>query len=166
MFHRRAFTLIELLVVIAVIGILVGMLLPAVQSVRETARRTECANRLRQQQIAVLNYESALERFPNGWTAEDSDTTSGWAWGFHILPFLEQATAQDLVARNSIVLDEVNEDALTTPLQVFLCPSSTHDSATFELDTNATNSGHVELSRSHYVGCVGGAVEGDDLNSL
>ena len=62
--QRQGFTLVELLVVIAIVGILIGMLLPAVQMVREAARRTQCANNLRQISIAVHNYESALQRFP------------------------------------------------------------------------------------------------------
>ena len=64
--RRHGFTLVELLVVIAIIGILIGMLLPAVQQVRESARRTQCSNNIRQLSLGVLNYESAHSHFPAG----------------------------------------------------------------------------------------------------
>lgn len=121
---RSAFTLVELLVVIAIIGILIGMLLPAVQMVRESARRVQCANQLKQQCLALLNYESAHQHFPSGF-----EHPSMTMWSGKILPFLEQQNLYD-----SLTLDgpwtvssgatQANLDAQSTILAVFRCPSA------------------------------------------
>ena len=96
---RQGFTLVELLVVIAIIGILIGMLLPAVQQVREAARRTDCMNRMRQLGLACHNFESAHMAFPsaggvvNQWFAEQNRPLRGFencSWMYQILPFIEQ----------------------------------------------------------------------------
>ncbi len=98
---RRAFTLIELLVVIAIIGILVALLLPAVQAAREAARRTECKNHLRQLGLATLNYESTFKRLPASAVVNlgVTETANNGSWGVHgrILHFLEQANLYDQV---------------------------------------------------------------------
>ena len=100
--RKSGFTLVELLVVIAIIGILIGMLLPAVQQVREAARRTTCMNNLRQIALATLNYESAYQKFPKAWNGGDDydaqvaglrASTTGHQWGgmlVAVLPFMEQ----------------------------------------------------------------------------
>jgi prepilin-type N-terminal cleavage/methylation domain-containing protein len=82
---RRAFTLVELLVVIAIIGVLVALLLPAVQAARESSRRTQCANNLRQLALAVHNFSSAKKVFPNG-----AASFLGGTWSLQVLPYLEE----------------------------------------------------------------------------
>ncbi|MEO1130479.1 MAG: DUF1559 domain-containing protein, partial [Planctomycetota bacterium] len=76
----RGFTLVELLVVIAIIGILVALLLPAVQSARESARRTQCKNHIKNQTLAILTSESAMQELPSGWDGR------GFGWNYFILP--------------------------------------------------------------------------------
>jgi prepilin-type N-terminal cleavage/methylation domain-containing protein/prepilin-type processing-associated H-X9-DG protein len=96
---RQAFTLVELLVVISIIGILVGMLLPAVQQVREAARRTSCLNSLRQLSIGCQNFEASNTYFPSG-----AKMGQGAGWSAHILKFIEQTAVGDkvdLADRNS-----------------------------------------------------------------
>ena len=125
-----AFTLVELLVVIAIIGILIGMLLPAVQSVREAARRTQCANNCRQIGLAALNFESANMRFPSGWetsVANDPLATPGWGWGARLLPFMEQTNVENQIDFNVAITDPVNSSIIQTEMEVFLCPSDPAD---------------------------------------
>ncbi len=99
--RRRAFTLVELLVVIAIIGVLVALLLPAVQAAREAARRSQCTNNLKQMGLALQNHVSALGVFPQGGTDpwHDEGTTKfdkGYGWMVQILPYVENATLRDI----------------------------------------------------------------------
>ena len=104
-FRRKAFTLVELLVVIAIIGILIAMLLPAVQAVREAARNTQCKNNIKQIALAAMNYESSNGRFPPGLLGEainsQTDTNDGSAQELgilvHLLPFIEANNVADLI---------------------------------------------------------------------
>lgn len=127
----RAFTLVELLVVIAIIGILVALLLPAIQAAREAARRTQCSNNLRQLGLAMQNYHDSLGRFPPGFMAINNAGTvsGGWAWGVFLMPFLEQSPLQAELSPTKYTLSEVITDPELLPmlqmkLTMFTCPSS------------------------------------------
>ncbi|GIW92533.1 MAG: hypothetical protein KatS3mg110_0574 [Pirellulaceae bacterium] len=96
-FRRKGFTLVELLVVIAIIGILVSLLLPAVQAAREASRRMACSNNLKQLALAVHNYHDTYKVFPPGGITPGPccSTPSAGTWTLFILPFLEQQTVAD-----------------------------------------------------------------------
>ncbi len=130
---KKAFTLVELLVVIAIIGMLVGLLLPAVQQAREAARQMQCSNNLKQIGLASLNYESANKCLPSaGWMggwAGDADRGFGkhqpGGWTFSLLPFLEQNALFQSTSNNNRSTPAKAEitRANQTPLTVFHCPS-------------------------------------------
>ena len=124
--HLRAgLTLVELLVVIAIIGILIGMLLPAVNSVREAARRVSCQNNVRQVALAVLNYASAHnDNLPALWQTPHPDPWENFCWRIDLLPYLEQSTVDDLIGDNPLPLEPENRDAVSEVLAIFQCPST------------------------------------------
>lgn len=123
---HNGFTLTELLAVIAIIGILIGLLLPAVQRVRESARRTDCSNSLRQLGMAILNFESARQRFPPG-----TEIGYGTSWTTHVLPHCEQGglyATLDLTDKGPEFDDywdnsDANEAACSVAVGLFKCPS-------------------------------------------
>ena len=116
---RRAFTLIELLVVIAIIAILIGLLLPAVQKVREAANRLKCENNFKQLGLAMHNYESSYQEFPQG-RNQYPKVVSAPA---RLLAFVEQENLQRLVNYDSTMADPQNVAASKTRIALFVCPS-------------------------------------------
>ncbi len=133
---RKGFTLIELLVVIAIIAVLIGLLMPAIQKVREAANRISCANNLKQIGVALHNYHDVNGRFPPGWVESDptiptgfpvgpKNPNTGFGWGAHLLPHLEQNNLHDQLDMRKSLLDARNAALASTPLKIFQCPSDT-----------------------------------------
>lgn len=168
------FTLVELLVVIAIIGILVGLLLPAVQQVREAARRTTCANSMRQMALAAANYESAHMHFPNGirtrnFNPNDESSVStalaehGLNFTAIMLPFLEQEVQWDSLDRLIEIHGIIRwweggggTDHAQTIIPVFICPSC----PLTEVNTVRSNN----HAKSNYVGVCGNVLVTDLQN--
>ena len=172
----RGFTLVELLVVIAIIGILVALLLPAVQAAREAARRTECTNKLKQIGLAMHNFHDAQGHLPPGYTStptsdgsvpagesidsETWDATPGWGWGTHILPYMEESTLYDQIDLDEAITHPDHEIVIAQKITSYLCPSATGGDEAFEVtnesgDALSANGASVFLGRSHYVASHG-----------
>jgi len=133
--RNSGFTLVELLVVIAIIGILVALLLPAIQAAREAARRTQCVNNLKQIGLALQNHHDVYKRLPPGGAADQppfgkaGTTGSGWgsSWLVYILPFIEESTiAAAWVYNGQSGVFNATNNALTkdNPMSGYRCPSS------------------------------------------
>ncbi len=131
--HRNAFTLVELLVVIAIIGILVALLLPAIQAAREAARRTECQNHLKQVGIALQTYHDTQQSFPMG---RDKPNQFGVSWAFRLLPQIEETAIYAAFNKAARVDDPANEKAMRTPIEVYACPSRRKAAADRNFDNN------------------------------
>ena len=158
--RRRAFTLIELLVVIAIIAVLIALLLPAVQQAREAARRSQCINNQKQLGLALHNYHDTFNVFPPGWIGvkgggPNTDGPSGFAWGSHLLPYLDQAPLYHQINFNLSCVDPANAVARQTVLRVFRCPSDP-STDTWQLREEANPANILAtLPTANYVGNFG-----------
>jgi prepilin-type N-terminal cleavage/methylation domain-containing protein/prepilin-type processing-associated H-X9-DG protein len=131
---RAAFTLIELLVVIAIVGVLMGLLLPAVQKVRESAARAQCVNNLHQIALALHDYHDAQQSLPPGYFAAlpyvdgATDTAPGWGWAAFVLPYLEQGP---LFGQLNFTQPIPNSPAIQAVVKLYLCPSDQYPPGAF-----------------------------------
>jgi prepilin-type N-terminal cleavage/methylation domain-containing protein/prepilin-type processing-associated H-X9-DG protein len=143
-----AFTLVELLVVIAIIGILIALLLPAVQAAREAARRTGCLNNISQLNLGVHNYEFHFENLPPGVTNPSGPIRSEpqgqhVSWTVHIMPYVELSLLYDRFDQSAGAYAPVNSVVRRTEQQIFLCPS----------DPESPKNEDQTVARSSYAGC-------------
>jgi prepilin-type N-terminal cleavage/methylation domain-containing protein/prepilin-type processing-associated H-X9-DG protein len=170
---RKGFTLIELLVVIAIIAILIGLLLPAVQKVREAAARMQCTNNLKQIGLALMNFHEQKKTFPVGQAPNGTDNVQMWGWGAYLLPNLEQGNLHaQLTPRypgstsgqtlNAFLGTAANRPLVQTVLPAFLCPSdgsSTLADSPIDKNFDGASPGNVGTSwfpgKSNYIGVCG-----------
>ena len=131
--QKRGFTLVELLVVIAIIGVLVALLLPAIQAAREAARRNTCKNNLRQVGVAMHNYETSFGHLPPGYeySLGSEGNRLGYSWGARILPFMELDALYNQIDFKKPIYDPGNTIPRTEHLSVLLCPTDTISPANF-----------------------------------
>jgi prepilin-type N-terminal cleavage/methylation domain-containing protein/prepilin-type processing-associated H-X9-DG protein len=150
--QSRAFSLIELLVVIAIIGVLIGLLVPAVQKVREAANRLQCKNNLKQIGLALHSYHDRLKVLPSGYTSRVSagaDLGPGWGWAAHVLDDVEQGNLQRQIRFDLDIGHTLNATQRVYSLPVFLCPSDTSPG------DFATESRVVRVAHANYVAMFG-----------
>ncbi|MCA9205692.1 MAG: DUF1559 domain-containing protein [Planctomycetales bacterium] len=121
---RFGFTLVELLVVIAIIGVLVAMLLPAVQAAREAARRSSCTNNLKQLGLGMHNYHDTFKVFPRNYIPVGGNAWEALSASYSILPFIEQNNLYDSAQPNLKNWSWIRSNVMERPLEVYLCPSS------------------------------------------
>ena len=168
-FRKPAFTLIELLVVIAIIGLLVGLLLPAVQAARESGRRSQCTNNMKQVALALHNYHDANKVLPPSATDSrvDRQAREGWSWIFLVLPFMERNELFDACMNQSAAWRKTNPQWMDTataalaraPIPPLICPTDTVAVLAPEAKYNSLNTWNTYTASKTNYAANGGYLE-------
>ena len=168
--NRSGFTIVELLVVIAIIGMLVALLLPAIQAAREAARRSQCANNLRQIGVALQTYESAHRSLPSGYISEfiagGTDTGPGWGWAALLLNNLEESSLSALVRFDRAIEDAANDRVREQPIAVYCCPSDPVPLTWTASHDDPSQTKICNIASANYVGMYGNSEPGIDGTGL
>jgi prepilin-type N-terminal cleavage/methylation domain-containing protein/prepilin-type processing-associated H-X9-DG protein len=171
--REHGFTLIELLVAMAIIGVLIGLLLPAVQAAREAGRRIQCVNNLKQIALALFNYEGSHRTFPpgyvSGFNAVGDDTGPGWGWAAMLLPQFEQAPVYSSLNFNLSIEDRANLTGRLATVGDYICPSDTVEiywAVDRDVTTGAPRRNICQVAPSNYIGMYGNGEPGPDGDGL
>ena len=175
--RRYAFTVVELLIAISIIGVLVGLLLPALMAAREASRRQHCANNLRQLGVAIQTYHGSKQMLPAAWHPRIADPWTGYGWAVALLPYLEESALAKGMHTELPLTAAQNDAARHADLSIMRCPSdisedmfelrtevplsTTSPGATSKHAANADGPLLAELPIANYVG-VFGTLEADD----
>jgi prepilin-type N-terminal cleavage/methylation domain-containing protein len=157
--RRAAFTLVEILVVIAIIGVLVALMIPAVQQARESARKTQCANNLKQIGLAMHGYLNNHKAFPAGYTSivlpDHDDGGPGWSWGAAIMPFMEQSDIHAQIDFAEPIEGPLSTFVRMTSIPSFICPSDGEFTTIVDIPAKSSNEIICQMAGGSYVGSAG-----------
>jgi prepilin-type N-terminal cleavage/methylation domain-containing protein len=157
--HRAAFTLVEILVVVAIIGVLVALLFPGIQAARESARKTQCANNLKQIGLGMHAYLLNRNAFPPGYTSrvlpDHDDGGPGWSWGSMIMPFIEEAPLHDQIDYSASLRSAAAAPVVLTSVPLFICPSDGTFQRIIDIPSKSSSLTICKMAAGNYVGSAG-----------